>query len=102
MPLPRANRNRVAELAIKHLPRPDGYTTPPPVRPNNRGHPLTPLLEGQRVGELVMTILLLEQELEETTERLHIARKDLDAAGNAVQGGPLRRGGDALHLGNQR
>ena len=27
--LPRANRNRVAELAIKHLPRPDGYTTPP-------------------------------------------------------------------------
>jgi hypothetical protein len=50
--LPRANRCRVAELAIKNLPRPDGYTTPPPVRPNNRGQPLTPLLEGTE-GSLV-------------------------------------------------
>ena len=46
VPLGRSNRCRVAELAIKNLPRPDGYTTPPPVRPNNRGQPLTPLLEG--------------------------------------------------------
>ena len=50
--LGRANRCRVAELAIKNLPRPDGYTTPPPVRPNNRGQPLTPLLEGTE-GSLV-------------------------------------------------
>ena len=42
--LPRGNRNRVAELAIKNF-RPDGYTTPPPVHLNNRGQPLTPLLE---------------------------------------------------------
>jgi len=68
VPLPRANRCRVAELAIKHLPRPDGYTTPPPVRPDNRGDPLTPLLDGQRVREL-------EQELEETKARLRIAEE---------------------------
>ena len=59
VPLPRANRCRVAELAIKHLPRPDGYTTPPPVRPNNRGQQLTPLLEGSE-GSLEEKLLISE------------------------------------------
>ena len=71
--LPRANRNRVAELAIKHLPRPEGYTTPPSVRPNNYGDPLTPLLEGQ-----VELELFLQEELEETRERLRIAEAEID------------------------
>ena len=78
MPLPRANRCRVAELAIKHLPRPDGYTTPPPVRPDNLGDPLTPLLQNP------LSVRELEDMLIEMNNRLRIARNDLEAAGNAA------------------
>ena len=78
VPLPRANRCRVAELAIKHLPRPEGYTTPPPVRPNNRGDPLTPLLQNP------LSNRELEDKLIEMDNRLRIALHDLEAAGNAA------------------
>ena len=66
MPVPKANRSKVAEIAIRYLPRtcahcgeegstlgherecarrPDAGQTPPPVKPRNRGPALTPMLE---------------------------------------------------------
>ena len=77
VPLPFANRNRVAELVIKNLPRPDGYTTPPPVRPSNRGDALTPLLEGEQVRKL-------EQEIDALVEKLGIAEATVASQGERI------------------
>lgn len=72
VPLGRSNRCRVAELAIKNLPRPDGYTTPPLAqeRPNNRGDALTPLLEGQVTRDLEQKLRTSEAKVEELERRL--------------------------------
>lgn len=69
-PVPKANRNKVAELAIRYLPRtcahcgeegttlgherecgrrPDAGRTPPPVVARNRGTALTPLLRSDQL-----------------------------------------------------
>ena len=89
VPLGRSNRCRVAELAIKNLPRPDGYTTPPLAqeRPNNRGDALTPLLEGQRTRELEEKLRTSQANVEELERRLEeeIAARAEEARANEAR-----------------